>query len=184
MVYPSTLGISIIVWKWSIHHAPLLAMFNRLHSKTNQKLYEKHSVTNIATIKMLMVPFTPVKGAVPINYHLKFWAFITYHCQLCMVKLLHSSKNQELFKKHVCNQSSYYKNKENFKGSHHVQPPSKHFFLSAKINGTQKKILVNSMKNAWYILWYTKRHLLGWSKAKLSPHTQRVMLAWGQQLVT
>jgi len=32
----------VIVWNWSIHYTSLSAVFNSLHSSTNQELFEKH----------------------------------------------------------------------------------------------------------------------------------------------
>jgi len=32
----------VIVWDWSIHYPPLSAMFDSLHSSTNQELFENH----------------------------------------------------------------------------------------------------------------------------------------------
>ena len=59
-----------------------------------------------------------------------------------MLNLLHSSANQELFEKHLCNQGIRYERFPLCIGSHHVQPQNQHFPLSAKMNGTQRKILV------------------------------------------
>ena len=61
---------------------------------------------------------------------------------------LHSISNQELFEKHLCNQSiqslSTMKNTISIaKGNHHMLPPNQHFSLSAKMNGTQRRILVS-----------------------------------------
>jgi len=63
-----------------------------------------------------------------------------------MFNLLHSSTNQELFEKHFCNQVSPYEKYGRFplrKGSHHMQPPNQCFSLSARMNGTQRRTLVN-----------------------------------------
>jgi len=54
--------------------------------------------------------------------------------------LLLSSMNREVLEKQLCNHSM--KNMDNFplrEGSHHVQPLNRHFSLSAKKNGTQRR---------------------------------------------
>ena len=56
-----------------------------------------------------------------------------------MLNLLHSSTNQELFEKYLCNHYEKYRRFPLHKGSHHVQLPNQHFLLSAKMNGTQVK---------------------------------------------
>ena len=51
------------------------------------------SVTKLATMKNMNGVCAQVKGAAPINYHLKSEVSIV----LCMFNPLHSSTNQELF---------------------------------------------------------------------------------------
>ena len=66
-------------------------------------------------------------------------------CQLCSMRYT-VVLNQDLFKKHFCNQGSHYEKYRQFplyKGSHHMQPPNRHFLLSAKMNRTEKRILVS-----------------------------------------
>jgi len=63
--------------------------------------------------------------------------------------LSHSSTNQELFKKHLCNQRNHYEKYRWFpfyalKEAIGVQPPNQCFSLSAKMNGTEGT--GNSMK--------------------------------------
>jgi len=68
--------------------------------------------------------------------------------------------------KHLYNQSCHYNKYRWFllcKGSHHVVPLNWHFSLSAKMNGTQWRML---WKNALRVLWCAKRHFLGWSDIK------------------
>jgi len=38
-------------------------------------------------------------------------------------------------------------------GSHYVLPPNQHFSLSAKINGRQRRALVNTLYVLWYANW-------------------------------
>ena len=40
-----------------------------------------------------------------------------------------------------------------------VQTPNQRFSLSANMNGTQRRVLGKSMKNALHVLRYAKRHL-------------------------
>jgi len=63
-----------------------------------------------------------------------------------MFNSLHSSTDQELFEKHLCNQGNLYGKYGQFPlrtGSHHMQPPNQRFSLSAQTNGTQRRTLVS-----------------------------------------
>jgi len=66
----------------------MTAMFNPLHSKMNQGLYEKHLCNQSSyNEKLQMVPPAPVKGAAPINYYRKVkypLCFFVYNFQLVM----------------------------------------------------------------------------------------------------
>ena len=80
-----------------------------------------------------------------------------------MFNLLHSSTNQELFKKHLCNQSSYYENTDDF---HYEGKPSRAttkltLFAVSKDEWDTKEDTGKSMENALYILQYAKRHMSG-----------------------
>ena len=91
----------------------------------------KSSTTIHAYRKKEMVLHVPVKSII---------VWICYASLSAMFNPLHSSTNQELFKKHLCNQNSHNENTDNFSitnGIHYVLPPNQHFLLSAKINGTQ-----------------------------------------------
>ena len=41
-----------------------------------------------------------------------------------------------------------------------------HFVLLVRMNGTQMENTAKSIKNVLYLLWYDKRHLLGWSNVE------------------
>jgi len=93
------------------------------------------------------------------------------HCPplSAMFNSLHSSLNQELFEKHLCNQGSHYEKYGRFplrKGSIHVQPPNQYFSLSAKMNGTQRRTMISRWR--MYCTYYSmpKRLLSGWSDVK------------------
>jgi len=155
---------------------------------------------------------------------------------------LHSSTNQELFKKYVCNQSSHYENTMVphtpvivWNWSIHFPSLSGMFNLYTAIwinnclkstsvikvatmkiqtirfgtisitqrkpsHATTKLMLftvskdewntLESLKNALNVLWYAKRHLLGWSDVEqwknqfCSLSCYRVTLVWRHQLVS
>ena len=126
-------------------------MFNPLHSKMNQQLYESTSVMKVATMNIQMVLYIPVKGTVPINNHLRSEVSIILHCQLCYTVV----QIKNLFKKHLCHHYEKYGRFPLHKRSHHMVPPNHHFSLLAK-EDTGKP-----MKNVSYILQYVKRHLSG-----------------------
>jgi len=76
------------------------------------------SVITVAIMKSTMVPHAPV---IAWNWSIHFPSLSA------MFDLLHSSTNQEVFEKQLCNKSSHYENMDDFslhKGSHHVQPPN------------------------------------------------------------
>jgi len=78
-----------------------------------------------------------------------------------MFTSLHSSKNQELSEKHLCNQGSLYeKNTDNFYYTKEVTTKSMLFTVS-KDKWNTKEDTGKSLKNALHILWYAKRHLSG-----------------------
>jgi len=98
------LRISIIVWKQSIHYATLSAMFN----------------------------------------------------------LLHSSTNQELFEKHLCNQSNHYENNDSFC---YAKLGGSHYMLYHQIDTfcCQQRWREHTGKSELYVPQYAKRHLSSWS---------------------
>ena len=77
--------------------------------------------------KIRMVPHTPV---------IVWNVSIHYPSLSAMFNLLHSSTNQELFEKH---HGWFPLHKE----SNHMQPPNQQFWLSAQMNGTQKRTLLS-----------------------------------------
>ena len=71
---------------------------------------------------------------------------IHYASVLAMFNPLYSNTNRELFEKHLCNQSSHYEKYGWFpfrREAYHVLPLNRHFSLSAKMNGTQRRTLVS-----------------------------------------
>jgi len=50
-----------------------------------------------------------------------------------LCNLLHSSRTQELFKKHLCNQSSHYEIYFYTKGGRHMLPPNQHFCCQQRL---------------------------------------------------
>ena len=71
---------------------------------------------------------------------------IHYASLSAMFNPLHSISNQELFKKYLWYQNSHYDKYGQFplwRGSHHMLSPNRHFSLSAKMNGTQRRTLVS-----------------------------------------
>jgi len=79
---------------------PLRFFVYYVHAVTQQCKSRSTSVIKVATMKNTIVPRTPVI----------VWNW-SIHCPYlsAMFNLLHSSMNQELFEKYVCNQSSHYK---------------------------------------------------------------------------
>jgi len=127
-------------------------MFTPLHSSMNQELLEKY-VCNQSS------HYEKYDGTACPSYHLKLKNPFPFSVSLSMFNLLHSSMNQKLFEKHCCDQGSHYENHGRFllhKGSHHVQPPNQCFSQSAKMNGTQRRTLKNTLN----VLQYTNKPLL------------------------
>ena len=62
----------VIIWNWSIHFPSLSAMFNLLHSSTNQEVFEKH-LCNQGSHYEKYGRFLLCKG----SHH----QFNTFHCQ-------------------------------------------------------------------------------------------------------
>ena len=105
--------------------------------------------------KKEIAPYSPA-----INYHLISEVFITLNCQLYF-NLLHSITSQKLFEKHLCNQSSYYENIDDF---HSEGKPSRATtkstpFAVSKDKWDAKEDTGKSMKNAFHVLRYNKRHM-------------------------
>ena len=82
-----------------------------------------------------------------------------------MFNPLHSSMNQELFEKHLCNHNNHYENTNDFHFEGkllHATAKSTSFTVS-KDEWDTKEDTGKSMKNALYVLQYAKRHHLGLS---------------------
>jgi len=119
------------------------------------------SVIKVATVKNTMMLCTPV---IVWNWSIHFLSLSA------IVNSLHSSTNQELFEKHLCNLGSHFVRFPVCKGSHHVQPPSQHFSLSAKINGTQRRTMVSP----WRIHWMYYGLPKGTSRAKAMLNSEKI----------
>ena len=91
-----------------------------------------------------------------INYRLKGEVSITLH-----FNPLHSIANQELFKKHLCNQSSHYENYRQFSLQREATCATAKLtpFTVSEDEWDTKEDTGKSMKNALYILQYSKRHV-------------------------
>jgi len=82
-----------------------------------------------------------------------------------MFDLLHSSTNQELFEKPLCNHGSYYEKYGQFLITQSKPSPTTTklmLFTVSKAEWNTKEDTGKSLKNALYVLWYAKRHLSGW----------------------
>jgi len=83
-----------------------------------------------------------------------------------MFNSLYSSTNQELLEKHLCNKSNHYERygwflvtqRKPSRATTKVMP-----FTVSKDEWNTKEDTGKSLKNALHVLWYAKRHLLGWS---------------------
>ena len=82
------------------------------------------------------------------NHRLKSES-IMLRCQLCSTcyTALQINTNQELFEKHLCNQSSHYEKYRQF-------PLHRETMHHALLKLTPFAVTGKSMKNALYILWY------------------------------
>ena len=82
---------------------PITAMFNLLlHSSTNQELFK--NVTRVATVKIWKVPCARYCTHLVLSKKLS----TLYTSLSARFNSIHSSMNQERFKKHLCNQSSHH----------------------------------------------------------------------------
>jgi len=169
-----TISITVLCLLCSLRYTELWA-----------KNYSKSmSVIKVATKKNTMVPCTLV-----IVWN---WGI---HCPSlsAVFNLLHSSTNQELFEKHLRNKSSHYEKYGKFLITQ--RKPSRAttklmFFAVSKDEWNTKEDTGKSLKNAFYILQYAKRHFLGWSDVKQYKnqtgslgHSQ-VTLVWRHQAVS
>ena len=96
-------GISIITWKWSIHYPSLTAMFNLLHSSTNQEMFKKYLHNQSSHYEK----YEWCRGApqlMALHPSIIVWK-VKYPLRLFVIyvqPVIHSITNQELFKKHLC----------------------------------------------------------------------------------
>jgi len=61
----------VIVWDWSIHCPSSSAMFDLLHSSTNQEMFEKHLCRKVATMKNTDDFSLHTKEAIMCNHQIK-----------------------------------------------------------------------------------------------------------------
>ena len=89
---------------------------------------------------------------------------IHYPSLSAMFDSLHSSTNQELLEKHICNKSSHYEKyaKEAIMCNHQINAFHCQQDIS-KDKWNTKENTGKSLKNVLHILRYAKRHLSGWS---------------------
>ena len=80
-----------------------------------------------------------------------------------MFNPLHSSTNQELFEKHLCNRNSQDENTDDFRfeGKPSRARAKSTPFLVSKDEWDTKEDTGKSLKNALHVLRYAKRHLSG-----------------------
>ena len=97
-----------------------------------------------------MVLRTPVKGAIPINYHLKMWS-IHFASLLAMLNPMKSTSVVII---------ATMRNTVLCDRSHHMHIYGTTTSTSDELN--TKEDTGKSMRNILYVLWYAKRHLLGW----------------------
>jgi len=90
--------------------------------------------------------------------------YIHYSSLSAMFTPLHSSMNQELFEKHLCNKNSHYEEYGQFLISQRKlsRVTTKiNVFTVSKDEWNTKEDTGESLKNALHVLRYAKRHLLG-----------------------
>ena len=131
-------------------------MFNQSHSISDQEVFKKHLCNPCM--------HTERNGATHpsyINYYLKSEVSITFCCQLCStrytaVQIENCSKSTSAIK------TATMKNIENFRyeGKPSRAIAKSTLFTVSKDEWDTKEDTGKSMKNALYILWYAKRHLL------------------------
>ena len=151
---PRAPAISIIVSKVKY---PLRFIVSFVQPISDHELIEKH-LCNPCIQKERFGATHPSY----ISYHLKSEVRINYASLSAMFNPLHSSTNQELFKKHLCNQNSHYEKYGRFPLLRHTTAKSTLFAVS-KDEWDTKEDTGKSMKNTLYVLRYSKRHFLGQS---------------------
>jgi len=116
------------------------------------------SVIKVATMKNKMVLRAPVI----------IWNW-SIHCPSlsAMFNSLHSSTNQEVFEKHLCNKSSYYEKDWQFlitQRKPSCATTKLTLFTVSKDEWNTKEDTGKSWKNVLHVLQCAKRHLSSWSK--------------------
>ena len=135
-------------------------MFNPLRSISNQELFEKHLCNP-------RIPKERNGAACPsyINYCLKSEVSITLHCRLCSTRYT-AVRIKNCLKSTSDIKIATMTNTDDFryegKPSHAIAKLT--LFAVSKDEWDTKED--TGMKNALYILWYAKRHLLGRSDVK------------------
>jgi len=141
------------------------------------------SVIAVATMKSTMVTRAPVI----------VWNR-SIHCPSlsAMFNSLHSSTNQEIFEKHLCNKSSHYEKYRQFLITQRkplCATTKLTLFTVSKDEWNTKEDTGKSLKNLLHILQCAKRHLSGWSDVEQwknqarSLSRYRVTLVWRHQVV-
>ena len=126
--------------KWSIHYASLSALYNPLYTSiSNQDLFEKHLCN--PHILEEMVPRAPVISIIvwKVKYPLRF--VVSY-----VQPVTQQYESRTVWKASLLSKSPLWQIRMisvTRKGNHHVLSPNQHFLLSAKMNGTQRRTLVN-----------------------------------------
>ena len=132
-------------------------MFNPLHSISNQELFEKHLYNSHS-------PKESNDAACPsyTNHRLKSEASITLHCRLGSTRYT-AVQIKNCLKSTSAIKTATIKNTDDFcyEGKPSCAITKSTLFAVRKDEWDIKKDTGKSLKNALYILWYVKRHLLG-----------------------
>jgi len=171
------------IWQWSIHYGSLSAMFTPLHSSTNKELFKTcicNQSSQYEKYDGATCPSCRLKLKYPLPFSVSYVRLVTQHYKLRTVwKAL--------------NQGSHYENYGWFlviQRKPSCATTKLMFFTVSKDEWNTKEDTGKSLKNALDILWYTKRHLSGWSDVEQwknqvgSLGCYRVMLVWRYQAVS
>ena len=141
--------------KSEVHYASLSAMFNSLHSNTNQELFRRN-------LYNLRIPKEMVPRPNFINYHLKSEVSIMLRCRLCstrytVIRIKNCLKSAFAIKIAIMKNTDDFR----FEGKPSRARTKSTPFPVSKDEWYTKEDTGKSMKNALYVLRYAKRHLLG-----------------------
>ena len=132
-------------------------MFNPLYSISNQELFEKHLYNP-------RIPKERNSAVCPnyINYHLKSEVSITLHCRLCSTRYT-AARIKNCLKSTSAIKIATMKSTDDFRyeGKPSRATAKSTPFTVSKDEWDTKEDTGKSMKNALYVLRYTKRHLSG-----------------------